>query len=304
MQKLERAQDSIGKFETLIGLKDGRIAALEKRRLYEQPFFLLTDPPNNDVTVPISTTSQEATMRVSNEGPVQITQLGAVRDADHGEVLVQLYMKNGSQRSEMSNVPLHIDTIFGRGGKMFPLPEGLYADEDRALSVTFTDLTGAGTKARICGVGAKYTQLQADPSLQRVRERLQYSEFLSVPKFYGINNGKADLTAFQTATYSVQVDPANNFEIHQLSAASTGSFMLNIIDMAKGESILNAPNNGNYAVPAELFVGTGQYPYRFNEPILVAGGQTLLITLIDTSGDLNTIYLTIGGVALKVRKWS
>ena len=86
MNELVRAQDKIGRFDTLIALKDGRIAAVEKRRLYEMPFFLCTDPPNNNVTVPTSATSAEVAMRVSGEGPVQLTQFGAVQDDDHGAV--------------------------------------------------------------------------------------------------------------------------------------------------------------------------------------------------------------------------
>lgn len=304
MQELTRAQDKIGKFDTLIGLKDGRIAAVEKRRLYEMPFFLMTDPPNNDVVSPAAQVSPETSMRVSGEGPLQITQLGAVRDTTHGPVLVRLYMRDGSQQIKVSNVPIHIDSMFGPGGQMYPMPEGIYVDESRAMSADFTDLNGAGTNSRIVCVGAKYTNLQGDPSLERVKQRLKASEFLSVPQFYGVNDGKAVLTKYQTVQYQINIDAASNFEIHQLSCASDGDFLLNIVDMSKGESIINAPRNGNYPLPASLFVGAGGYPYRFHEPILVFAGQTLLITLVDTSGAANTVYLTLGGVGLKVRKWS
>ncbi len=304
MRELVRAQDRIGKFDTLISLTDGRVAAVEKRRLYEYPFFLLTDPPNNNVAVPASGLSKETAMRTSGEGPMQMTQIGVVQDDTHGNVLVRLRMRDGSQQVNISNVPLHINTIAGSGGEMYPLPEGLYIDEDRAMTAEFTDLTGSGTNARICLVGAKYTQLQADPSLARVKERLKASEFLSSPQFYGINDGKASLTAYQTAQYTIQVQGGQNFDIHQLSKVSTGDFLINIVDMAKGESIINAPRNGNYPLPSTLFFGDGSYPYRFHEPILTFGGQTLLVTLVDVSGSANDIYITLGGIAYKVRQWS
>ncbi len=304
MQELVRAQDKIGKFDTLIQLKDGRIAAVDKRRLYECPNFLLTDPPNNDVVVPLGATSLQSSMRVSGEGPVQLTQMGAVQDGTHGNVLVRLYIRDGSQQIKISNVPLHIDTIFGPGGQMYPLPEGCYVDEDRAMAADFTDLTGAGTNARICLVGAKYSQLQNDPSLERVKERLKASQFLSTPQFYGINDGKVVLTAFQSLSFQIEINAGNNFELHQLSVVSTGTFNLNITDLSKGESIINAPQNGNYPLPSTLFVGDGSYPYRFHEPILMFGGQNLMLDFVDTSGAGNTIYLTLGGVNLKVRDWS
>ncbi len=311
MQQLVRAQDKIGKFETLISTKDGRVAAVEKRRLYEYPFFLCTDPPNNEVDVPAGGTSIDRAMRVSGEGPVQLTQMGALRDnsssgyVGHGAVTVRLYMRDGSQPIEVSNVPLHIDTIFGSGGNMYPLPEGLYIDETRAMSAVFTNLNpDTATRARIVLVGAKYSQLQNDPSLARVKQRLEAAEFLSAPQWYGINDGKATLTPYQQLSFVVEINGGSNFELHQLSAVSTGDFLINIVDLAKGESIINAPRNGNYPLPASLFFGSGSYPYRFHEPILVFGGQNLLITLVDTSGSSNTVYLTLGGVNLKVRKWS
>lgn len=306
MEEFIRAEDRIGKFDTLIGLKDGRIAAVEKRRLYEQPFFLCTDPPNNDVVVPVNSTSIDSAMRVSGEGPLQLTQLGAVQDDTHSAALVRLYMRDGSGQRQISNVPLHINSLFGPGGNMYPLPEGLYVDEDRALTATFTDLTGEGTNARICAVGAKYSQLQQDPSLMRVKERLKAAEFLSTPQFYGINDGSASMTAFQTLQFVIEIQGDHNFELHQLSKVSSADFLINIVDLAKGESIINAPRNGNYPLPSQLFFGDGSYPYRFHEPIIVFGGQNLLVTLVNTSNssDPNVIYLTLGGVALKVREWS
>ncbi len=305
MQSMTRAQDKIGKFGALISLKDGRVAAVDKRRLLENPFFLMTDPPFNDVPSAAGQTSANTAMRVSGEGPLQLTQMGAVRDSTHTAVTVRLYMRDGSQQIQVSNVPLHIDTVFGPGGQMYPLPEGLYVDEDRAMSATFTNLDADNpTNSRIAIVGAKYNQLRQDPSLQRVKERLKAAEFLSAPQWYGLNDGSAPLTAFQTRQFVIEINGGSNFELHQLSAVSDGDFLINIVDMAKGESIINAPRNGNYPVPASLFVGSGSYPYRFHEPIIVFGGQNLLVTLVDVSGDDNTVYLTLGGVNLKVRMWS
>ncbi len=305
MKEFERAQDKISKFDTLISLKDGRVAAIDKRTLNESPFFLLTDPPFNNIIVPANGVSKEAAMRSAGEGPLQLTLLGAVRDSVHGPVTVRMYIKDGSQTIPISNVPLHIDTLFGPGGKMYPLPEGAYIDENRALSVSFTNLNEDDeTQSRICGVGAKYTQLQADPSLARVKERLAASEFLSSPQFYGVNDGSISLAACAEATYQVEIQGDHNFELHQLSAISTGPFSINIIDMSKKESIINAPRNGTYRAPSTLLFGDASYPYRFHEPILYFAGQRLLIDIVDTSGDVNQIYLTFGGVALKVRKWS
>lgn len=300
-----RQQDNIGKFRPAWSLTDGRVVGLNKRRLYETPFFLLTDPPNNDVLVPAALTSAASGMRVSGEGPAQLTQMGAVRDSSHNVCLVWPWMRDGSGSIKVSNVPLHIDTIFGPGGQMYPLPEGLYIDETRSMVVTFQSLsTDTATNARVCVVGAKYSQLQADPSLARVKERLKASQFLSTPQFYGVNDGSVVLTLYQTKQYTIEINGDSNFELHQLSVSSTGPFLLNIEDMATNKSLINAPRENNYAIPSTLILGDGSFPYRFHEPILVFAGQKLLLTFIDTSGSANTIYLTLGGVSLKVRDWS
>lgn len=299
-----RQQDNIGKFRTGISLSDGRVVGLNKRRLYETPFFLCTDQPANNVLVPASLVSAASGMRVSGEGPMQLTQMGAVRDDDHTPVLVWLYIRDGSGSTKISNVPLHIDTIFGQNGKMYPLPEGLYIDETRSMVASFQNLSALDTHARICLVGAKYSQLQMDPSLARVKERLKTTQFLTTPQFYGLNDGTVTLTAYQTAQFGLEINSDANFELHQLSVSSTGTFLLNIEDPASDKSFINAPRNNNYPVPSTLIVGDGQYPYRFHEPPLIFAGQRLLITLVDTSGSSNTVYLTFAGVAIKVREWS
>ena len=313
INELVRAQDRIGKFQTVFPLKDGRIAGVNKTRLNELPVFLGTNPPTQDVVVPAGQASLETPLRVSGEGPVQLTQLGAVRDATHGAVSVQLFTRDGSQAILCMNAPIHIDTMFGPGGLMYPLPEGLYLDETRAASVVFTDLTGSGTLARIVGVGAKYTQLQADQSLGRIKQRLKDSQSLTIPYWYTCNDGPETLTPLQTKQFVIEIFGDHNFDIHQFSAVSTGTFNINIQRMVNNASIINAPRGTNnlgagssvtYPVPSVMLMGTNSYPYRLHEPQLVFAGEQLLVTLVDTSGASNTIWLTIGGVGIKVKDWS
>lgn len=307
-KELIRAPNNVGKFDTIYADKTGRVVAVNKRRLYEMPFFLGTNPPNTDVAIGgVGAASSNIAMRVSAEGPMQLLMLGAVRDATHAACLVRMYMRDGADVGMLMNVPMHIDNIFGHAGLMYPLPEGLYVDENRALSVTFQSLAGAvATAGRIVAVGAKYSQLQLDPQLQRVKERMNKSQFLSTPFFYGLDATQAALTAYATTQFEITISNAHNFEIHQLSYVSTGTFNIDIVDVTKGESIINAPRSAHYGVPSLLWFGNGSYPYRFHEPIMVFGGQRLLVTLTDTSGlkSGNTVYLALGGKAVKVRTWS
>lgn len=301
LKELERASDDIGYFQTLVATKGGRILAVDKRRLEETPFFLLTNPPNNLVVAPAGASSTPVAMRLSGEGPMQMIMLGMHADPP---VLVRLYARDGNQPCLLMNNPIHSDTMAGPGGQMYPLPEALYTDEDRALAVVFSDITGESSNVRFTAVGAKYLQLQADPSTERVKQRLKDTQFLSMPYFYTFDKNKASLTAYQSTQFEITISNGHNFEIHQLSYTSDGEFSIDIIDLTKGESIIQAPRGTHYEIPNTLLLGTGSYPYRFHEPVLIFGGQRLLVNLTDLSGDTNEIYLTLGGRAIKIRNWA
>ncbi len=301
------AADNMGRTTTVYALKSGRVIGVNKHRFSELPFFLCTNPPNNDVAVTANNISAATAMGVSGEGPMQLSMLGAVRneaEGTHNACSVLLTMHDGSGTTDLMNSPCHIDTIFGPGGQMYPLPEAIYIDEDRSLTMVAQDLSGGDESVRICAVGQKYTQLQQDPNASRTKERLKKEQFDSFPYFYTFDNGVAAITsAFGEQQFQIIIDGSHNFEIHQFSAVSDGTFSIDIVDLTKGESIINAPNGTHYPVPSELFLGDFGYPYRLHEPVIIFGGQRLLVTLQNTTPDVNNIYLTLGGKALKVREW-
>lgn len=281
--------------------KTGRVLAGNKRKLHETPFFLQTNPPNNAVTVGASVTTDPQIMRISSEGPLEVAEMGIKRS---NTCTVVLYLNDGNTPIRMMNSPCHIDTIFGTGGLMFPMPEALYLDENRSLSIAYTDLSGAGATVRAALSAAKYSQLQQDANLARIKQRLDSGQYLSMPFFYTFDQGSVALTALQTSQLEIQIDPAYHFEIHQISFVSTGSFSINIVDEAKGESIINAPSNTNFPIPHLLLCGNASHPYRYSEPILCFAQQKLQVTLQDTSGAANTIFLTLSGKAITTKKWS
>lgn len=280
----------------------GKVLAANKRKLYELPFFIQTNPPNNVVQLGAGgLTTDPQTMRTSAEGPMQITAMGLQRT---GTATAVLYLNDGSSPIRLMNSPCHVDTIFGNNGLMFPLPAALFIDENRALSITYTDLSGTTNAAQVALSAAKYLQLQNDAGLSRIKQRLQTSQYLSMPYFYTLDQGVANLTPLQTAQFEIQIDPAFHFEIHQLTFVSTGPFSINIVDEAKGESIINAPSNTNYPIPNLLLCGVAGHPYKFSESILTFAQQKLQITLQDTSGANNAVWLTISGKALALKQWS
>lgn len=309
IQELDQQVVSTTRMPTVFQSKTGHVLGVNKKRIYETPFFLNTNPPDNVVSVPNGKSSQAASMRVSAEGPMQILQLGARRDDVNKftAVGVTLVMQDGANSHSLMNAPIHIDNMFGPGGQMYPLPEGLYVDENRALSVVFSDLVpGAGAKkVQITGNAAKYSQVTKDPTLARIRERLRTSQFLSMPYWYTTDSGRVTLPALGSAEVTLQIGFDHNFEIHQLSLVSDGELAVNMIDMAKGESIINAPSNSQYGVNSRLWFGQGGFPFRFHEPVMVFSTQSLLIQLQDLSGLKagNNVYLALCGRRITVKGW-
>lgn len=296
-------------FKTYVANASGAIVAVNKKRLYQQPFILNTNPPNTDVSVSSGAQSRAVGMRVSQEGPLVLTYLGAVQDDQHDDLLVQLMYQDGSNVINLTRSWCHIDTIFGPGGLTYPLPAALFLDEGRSLAVTFREPdTDGDTLGRISIAGVKYSKIYPDPDLIRVRKRLKNGQCESLPYFYPLDSQSVSIPAFSEVTREVQIDAAHHFLLHQIGRKSTGEFSINIIDMSKGESIINGPSGSNFEVPDQFLCGLSGssegYPYKFEEPIMFYAGQKIQVTMTNLTASANQVYLAFGGEAFKVRDWS
>jgi hypothetical protein len=205
------------------------------------------------------------------------------------------------------NVPIHIDTMFGAGGSLYHLPEGLYVAEGAAVSVAYTDQSVGlvGGSAQIACNSGKYSRLQADPTLERAKSGMKGRSYVAIPTWNGLDQQTVTLAAGAEASLEITIPPDSHFEVHQISYVSSGQFNIDIVDETKGESIINAPSNTHYMIPSLLMCGNGMHPYRLREPRIIFAGQRLLVNLQDTSGLAagNILWLTLGGVALAPKMW-
>jgi hypothetical protein len=395
MDELKRSPDKIGRMQTIFTDRGGRVIGCNKKRLYERPFVLDTNPPNNQIAIPLPLQmSSVAEMRLAAEGPLQlvslcakktqITTLGsgtitiaggsttvtgngtqfstqfevgdtikvsdthlppvvnylnisaiasntsltittppanAVATAGYDIIkrfdmsTMRLSSPNGTDSGDLMNTWIHRDCITGSQGQPYPLPEGLYSDEGRAVLMTAQDISAensyvnSGNGVQFSMMAAKYSQLQNDPTLSRVKQRMQAKQFMSLPGWYTFDQGVVTLDALSYQEAVISISDQHNFEIHQLSYAFgpsvNGAVSVNIVDLAKGESIINAPRGSNYMIPHTLLFGQNGYPYRYPEPITVMAGQKLLVQVQETAGNASTpFYLALGGKQVAVRLWS
>jgi len=280
--------------------RDGSIVAVNRRRIAEQPYFLLTNVPNNSVPILANQSSTVQVMGVSGEGPAQIVSFGHEKT---GTARVFLQIQDGRTQRGLMNGACHIDTIMGTGRQPYFLPEALYIDELRSLLVTFTDISAAANAVRFSALCTRFNTQQVDPTLERIRKRMEQRQYLSVPYWYTLDAGPVVVGAGLTVQQAITVGQDHHFQIMQMSAVSTGLFDINIVDSQRGESLISAPQDQNYAIGSELILGNANFPYKFHESRLVQTGQRLIVTLTDRSGAPNTVNLTLGGRAIAVRLW-
>jgi len=280
--------------------RDGRVLAVNKRRLAEMPYFLLTNPPRNIVAIPANQGSPMNIMMVSGEGPAQLVSFGHEK-LDAMRVFLQI--QDGQMMRGLMNGSVHIDTIMGNGQQPYRLPEALYLDELRSLQITFTDISGVDNEVRVSALASRFLAQQVDPAMERIRNRLNNRQYMSTPYWYTLDEGPVTIPAGTTITPQITIGQDSHFQLFQMSVVSDGLFDIDIVDTQRGESIISGPLDVHYPIGSELILGNGNFPYRFHEPRLFQIGQRLVVTLTDRSGADNTVHLTLGGRAVAVRMW-
>lgn len=285
---------------TILVKPDGSVEGVNQRSRDHIPFFLTTNNPNNPIVVPAALQAGEFTMMISGEGPAQVAALGVERTSFCKVLLKQ---QEGRNIRPLMNGAAHVDTIFGNGFTPYPMPEPLYIDELRRLTVTITDLSGNINSVRPVGVTRRATSTEADPSLALARKRQDMRQFLSIPYWYVLDDGMITLTGTTVFEQVITIAPEHHFMLSQLSKVSTAEFFIDIIDIAKGESLFYAPQGNHYGVSSRMLFGTGNFPYCFLEPRLFQINQKILLRMQNQVAGNNDVFLTMGGSAIADRLW-
>lgn len=290
------------RIETLIQDPSGRILGVDPRALAQMPYFLLTNQPNNFVTIPANSSSPFTSITVSGEGPCEISTLAHEKT---GACRVSMQIQDGSTQRSLMNRAVHIDTIFGNGQQPYTLPETLYIDELRSLVINFTDISGSANRCAINLGSKRYLSLQVDQYMEEIRKRLSSKQYTSTPYWYTFDAGFVDVGIGATVRQTITVGQREHFQIHNLTVVATSlAFGINVIDVARGESIINAPNNTNRQVSAGLILGNANFPFKLHTPWIIQVGQKIEVIITNNSGAPNRIFLTLGGRGIADKMWS
>lgn len=308
----------MSRLQTLINASNGEVLGVNPKRLAEFPYMLLTNQPRNAVTVPAQQGSPPLTMSLSGEGPAEMLAIGRQNIIDGANVVDSamrafFQIQDGQTQRGLMNGAVHLNTISGQNGLPYRMPEALYMDELRSVIATFTNLnTTLANEVRPLIHGRRFVAQQVDVDLSRIRARMDRRQYLSSPYWYTLDGGPVTINAGATSQQAITVGQDHHFEIHTFSAvvqeavgdgAGTFNWTINIIDMAKGESLIDAPQSTSRQIDGNLIFGTGTFPMKVDFPILVLRGVRLLLTITNNHINPLTFHLTLGGRALADRMW-
>lgn len=297
---------------TLVSKPDGAVASVNPLRLNEIPYFLMTNPPANALTIPALASSPPTIISISGEGPAAVFGLTAQRT---GVAKVLLQIQDGPKIRALMNRACHIDTIFGNytnsvfGNRAYYLPEALYIDEERAVIATITDLSNAVNTVRLNMEAERLLTRRYEHQLANIRARMDKRQYLTLPKFYTFDNGSSTLAAAigATNTETITISGDAHFELFKFSVVAQqglDSFSMNIIDAVTGEPLIDAPLGATTNLKASMIVGNAGFPMNFHEPRFFSIRSKLLVTLVNRVALPNEIFLTLGGRDLADRMWS
>ena len=270
---------------------------LDAATLDRIPYYLLTNPPNNSVTVSANQQAGPIILAVSKDGPCEVESLIAQRT---GIASVGHVIQDGNpQGLPLMNNPCHIDTIFGSGQQPLALPEALFLPEGHALSAFISDLSAASNVVRLGADTSRLRKPVLDPSGALARLAVMRRQYISIPYFYTFDTGSIELTASTAGSGNMSIAADHNFEIHAIAAVSTGTFSISIVNQSTGDSLITAPSGQNYEVPNALICGSNTFPFKLHEPWMIGAGQKIVVSMTDTSAATNTVYLTLIGKAYR-----
>lgn len=280
---------------TMLMLQGGRVV-LNPERLFYRPAVLLPNQPFNAISMAANGNSGPWAATVSGEGPILVHKLAYEAT---GALTVLLSLQDGLGNRSLMNGPVHVDTIFGSGQQSFWLPAPLFLMENALLRGQCSDLSGASNSFLPAFIGEQLLKPVDDKSGAIQKDRLQRRQYIELPYFYTLDTGPASFAGSDTVNGTIAISNEGHFLVTHISRVKTGNFNIDIFEQARNESIVRAPSMQHYPVADTLLCGTGNFPVRLAEPWLIPAGSKLNVTLKDTSGTANKVYLTLAGLFLR-----
>lgn len=287
----------VERYDTIVSDPSGSPIAVDRRKLMEIPYFLMTNQTQNIVAIPANGSVAAVCCNVSSDGPAEVL---AHASESTGQYTVVMRIRDGVDTRQITNGPIHNLLIAGNNLMPYRLAESLLVDEARGIEMDFADISGAPNNVRFVSHAVRYLEIMDDPKAERLRVRMRRRQHLSFPFYYGFEGvGYAQLATGATGNYPITIG-SDHFELTTISYfGSTGQNVdLQIVDVTRGEPLIDAFGGDYYAINARLMAFDARFAYRLCEPRLIMGGSKLVVQVRNNEAVTNNIYIALGGRVL------
>ena len=258
------------------------------------PYFLTPNAPDDviDITSPGRVVGPLA-MSAPKDGPLLVRAIHS--NSLEYDAFAEFEIQDGSETRKLCNAPIYLRTILGEYALPYYLPQYAFLPENGVLYINIQGISAFETPLRLNFECVKLLRKQLDKTGRLAMDRIKRRSVLSIPYFATFQNGYLSLDASGTGEAQIQVADEGSFLARKITYHSTGAFKLNILNQSTKKSLIIAPQETSYELPAADIIGTSGQPLDLVEPWHISAGQKLLITATDLSGSANTVYLTVCG---------
>jgi hypothetical protein len=271
---------------TFIYKGDGSVV-INKLKAHVRSFWITSAP--KAIVVPALGTVRQVPYVVDTQGHFEWAYLMSRQTSPAFTVNI---FDPGTRRNLMNN-PIHAATLLGTAQRPGMLVETYLLNTENAgreLQFDFTDLSGAPNTVETVLHGRRWYQNEAPPDVQAdIRKKFQQRErttaYWLTTKVSPIVLGAGGELINNLAPL-IEADDEADTEVFKLTASSTGPFEFRLRELASNRTL------SNDFIRVESGFGTAQFPFVFQESLLIERNYDVAIDIRDVSGAPNTIFLT------------
>jgi len=198
-------------------------------------------------------------------------------------------------RRDLMNRDIHVDTIMTPapgGQRPSILPESLWLEQRHALSLTFTDISGAAQAIRPVLHGRKFFLKQATPGMaNKFIARRQLQRRVTTPYWYTTDAAVALAAGAVGTRANMTISEEGHFVVQKITCVSTGPFDFRIVDGRTGTAL-----SGSILMSNMSATGTARFPYVLPEPWFIERNTQLVLEFNNTNAlGANNIFMTFSG---------
>lgn len=205
-------------------------------------------------------------------------------------------LKEVGEVREFMNRACHVRTVFGTAQTPALLREPYYLLSQHNISIQCAMIAAGPTTARFYLHGSQYFPwspefLRKPQSHAELRGLIQrwLKRRQKVTPYWLTTDTPVNLLANATGEFSAKVGDDGSIELFTMAAVATGNFQLQISEVKTKQLLMNA------FITQQNGIGTANFPTLLPVAYMLPAGYRLRFVIRDTSGALNSVFITLQG---------